>query len=279
MTEMDRERFGIALTGLAEIFNEPVSTPRMNAYFSALSDLSIDRVEAAVAQLMRTAKFFPKPIEIREALQGSTRDQAETAWRTFLKLVIEENYYPSLQVQDGTLAFAIEQFGGWIEANRRVNGASAEMLRAYENQFKVSYQLALQQGHCRSRYLVGFYEAANRENAGRMQRAQGNEILLAVCLVGTGDYQRLSMPFDLNTGQLTGAARLALEHGKVQPYLPAPTKPQALLESGAEDSEPISEFERRQILAQIQGLIKPMPAAEPDEPAEVVELGGGTPWD
>lgn len=65
MTHDDRARFAAVLTALAETFNEPLSTARLEGYWLALADLPLDAVEAAVQRALREAKFFPKPAELR----------------------------------------------------------------------------------------------------------------------------------------------------------------------------------------------------------------------
>lgn len=260
MTQVDAERFSIAILALGEALGEQVSEPRLKAYFAALSDLSIEQVEEAAGRLLRTARFFPKPVDFREAVQLSTQDRAELAWRTFSRLCVEEGVYPSLQVADSALGFAISQFGGWQESARRIADSSAEMLRAHENQFKTSYRLGLNRSGDAA-YFAGYYESQNRQGIGRMDRATGGEILLDVCLVETDNYIRLRMPFDLNTGRLTDSSRAALEAGGVaaQAYIPAPARLQL---SAASDSESV-EVDQAAVLAQIRQLTdaKGMPAA------------------
>jgi hypothetical protein len=221
MTDDDKKRFALALGGLGEIFNEPVSKPKAAAYFLALRDLSIDQVEAAAAILLNTAKFFPKPVEFREAIAGTATDRADSAWRTIVKLCVEEGHYPSLYVTDGAMAFAIDHFGGWIEMQAKLADASPEMVRAYEKQFTASYRLG-EKRQAQPTYFLGKIEAGNRGNLGGMERAKGQQMRIDVCRVKALEYQRLSMPFDLTTGALTGEARKALEAGAVQRFLPAP---------------------------------------------------------
>jgi hypothetical protein len=260
MTKNDITRFTVAILRLAEIVGEAVSEPRLKAYFDALSDLSIEQIEEAARRLMNTSRFFPKPIDFREALQGSVTDQGEQAWRTFVSLCVSEGNYPSLQVSDGAMAFAIDHMGGWIEAQAKLNNASAEMVRSYEQQFKVSYRLGLQRA-AESKYFVGYYEATNRGQAGRMYRAQGDEIGLAVCLVDAQEFIRLDLPFDLTQGRLTDEAKSALNSGDVRKYLPRPAvQPKAL--PPAEDDEPATPEEIARYKEQVrQFTLKAMPEA------------------
>jgi hypothetical protein len=267
MIPKDKQRFATALAALGEIFGETLSTPRMNAYFAAMSDLTIEQVEEAARRLMNSSKFFPKPVEFREALLGSASDQAEQAWRTFVKLCVDEGHYPSLQIADGAMAFAIEHLGGWQEAQAKLNDASVEMFRSYENQFKTSYRLGLNRAEAKPKYFIGEYEAQNKSQAGRMVRAKGNEIGLAVCVVNAGGYTRLSLPFDLDQGQLTGEAQSALLSGNLQKYLPRPAREQKALSPAATD-DPVTPEDIARFKAEVKRFtLQAMPQASEDDAA------------
>ena len=66
MTESDMPVFAAALHRLGEVFGEPVSTGRADAYFAALEDLPIEAVLTAARAAIRGSKFFPRPAELRE---------------------------------------------------------------------------------------------------------------------------------------------------------------------------------------------------------------------
>lgn len=268
MNASDDKRFSAAMAGLAEIFNEALSTPRINAYREALKDLSIEQVEEAARRLMNSAKFFPKPVEFREALVGSVNDQSESAWRTFVKLCVEEGHYPSLYVSDGAMAYAIEHLGGWITAQAKLNQATNEMARAYENQFKTSYRLGQQRGES-GRYFAGEYERQNREQAGRMNRAQCQTFKLPVCQVAAHEYRRLDMPFDLATGALTEGARKALTVGAVDVYLPAPAREWPALPPVPEEKIEMPLEVKEAIDAVLSN--RRMPKAEPEGSSDIFE--------
>lgn len=210
MTKNDADKFTEILTGVAEVFGEPVSMPRFKAYFAALSDLSIEQVEDAAKRLMNSCKFFPKPVEFREVLAGTKDDQSESAWRTFVGLCQFEGNYPSLRVTDGALAFAIEHLGGWIGAQMKLNEASPEMVASYAKQFKASYRLGLQR-QAGEQYFPGAFETGNR--GANFERVKGQIISLPVCVVSTSAYQSFRLPFDLSTGSLTDEAQGALQAG------------------------------------------------------------------
>lgn len=218
MVSNDAERFTLVMLTLGEVFKEEITAARMNAYKSALSDLSIDQIEKAASRLIAEAVFFPKPVEIRNLIKLSSDDRAEMAWRTFAKLVGNEGEYPSLYFDDLAISFAINHMGGWLAACDELRKCSPEMYRAAEYKFKTSYRLALQAEQAGPRHFAGFYEATNRSQIGSMDRAKGRTVEIEVCLVRTSGYERLRVPFDLDQGMLTEKAHLALEAGKTRDF-------------------------------------------------------------
>jgi hypothetical protein len=67
MTDDDLAAFGQAMTLLAETMNEPMSPARIEGYWLALEDLTLDEVRTAVRQALREqTEYFPKPAKLRE---------------------------------------------------------------------------------------------------------------------------------------------------------------------------------------------------------------------
>ena len=118
MINDDLPQFIGALLGLGELFNETLSERRQEAYFSALSDLPMDRILGAITHAARACKFFPKPAELREFVNGSSDDRAALAWTRFLRALTEVGTYQSVDFGDPALHATVEALGGWHEAWR-----------------------------------------------------------------------------------------------------------------------------------------------------------------
>ena len=58
-----RDRLARAMTLLGETFNEVLSDAKLEAYALALAHEPIERLEAAVPELLRTSAYFPRPAE------------------------------------------------------------------------------------------------------------------------------------------------------------------------------------------------------------------------
>jgi len=119
VTAADRERFAAILGVLAETFAETLSPARAEGYFQALADLEIGEVEDAARSCMRACRYFPRPIELREALHGSAEDVAELTWARFLGGVRDIGGWDSVTFADPILhRVVLDLWGDWPAACR-----------------------------------------------------------------------------------------------------------------------------------------------------------------
>lgn len=253
MTQTDFAAFDKAIKAAALALDVQLSAERIALYFEDLADYPIDAVVAALAKARRAQVYagFPKAAEIIRHIEGTEQDRAELAWRTFCQLCTEQGHYPSIQVADGAMAYAIEHLGGWIGAQAKIADASPEMLRSYEHQFKTSYKLGAAR-NAEPRYFIGQFEAHNRTATYQPGREQ---IALPVAMVRADKFLVLSMPFDLQAGRLVESARESLTTGgeSLRRYLPAPV-PRKLNPAPIAPQEMASPEEIAELKAQIAAL-------------------------
>ena len=164
MTPDDRERFGVALFTLSEVFKDPMTPLRLEGYWMALEDLTIEQVELGASRCMRGSAFFPRPVAIREAVLGNPADATETAWMVWKLAATRVGAGVSLFVDDAALAETlIAVFGGWPEAC--VIELSPEMWAAKRKEFDRVYHVMLGRQLTGPRYLLGNHERHNQELA------------------------------------------------------------------------------------------------------------------
>lgn len=265
MTESDRAEFGKILFGLGEIYGEALSAPRIDAYFAALSDLTIEQVDVAVTILMRSSKFFPRPAEIIDAARGNVEDQANRAWATFLDAAADAGY-ASVRFFDPATAYAVDAvFGGWIKAGellaagwvdsagRHQGGCTDEMLAHYRNHFIKQYLVHRRAPSEIELYSPGRGELSMRENSawsGRMPILHQ-----PVKLIGNGKTFTMRLPFDTASGRLTAECRAALDQGPdaVRRFALAPPKAAPALPAPVDDT-PITQEEIDEIKRKIRLL-------------------------
>lgn len=139
MTDADREGFAAVLFALGDTFDAAISDTRMEIYFRALADLPLQAVTDAAVVHMRHGKFFPRPVELREAVDGSLEDRAEVAWTQLLRLVRRVGYWGKPEWPDPVLERAAKElYGGWRALCERLPGEGPELLGAAKL-FKATY--------------------------------------------------------------------------------------------------------------------------------------------
>lgn len=116
MTPADRTRFAAAIGTLAEAYRQTLSEATLHAYWLGLDDLAIAEIETAVRKALRTCRFMPAPIELRE-LSGEVNGQARAtlAWDAFQRAVTEHGGYKSVQFDDPVINATVKNLGGWTK--------------------------------------------------------------------------------------------------------------------------------------------------------------------
>ena len=138
-TEQQERAFGEMVLAMGEVFNEPVSTIRIEMLTRLVEDLPFEKVQAAVVQLGRRATFFPKPGEIRDLVEGNVTDQAEQAWMAMLSEIRRVGYTGTpTWPNDATKRTVEGMFGSWAGLCERLPGGGPELL-GYHKQFVAAF--------------------------------------------------------------------------------------------------------------------------------------------
>ncbi len=109
----DRIGFVERISALAESLGVEMSEGKLWAYEQALSDYSDPQIAAAISIALKTCKFFPKPVELIELIEGRKEDQASLAWEALLDTMQRVGTYQSILFEDGRIARAVRLLGGW----------------------------------------------------------------------------------------------------------------------------------------------------------------------
>lgn len=226
MQQSDFKPFSKALYALGEVFGRQLTETVINVYFKTFADFTIEEFESACYKAINECKFFPKPVELRQLIEGSADERAQAAWTFIEDLRAKVGYYSSVWIEDAALSQALaDTFGGWIsfcdsmhqvfdsESGRQIAGYSDEMKRAKQKEFIINYNRALKFPRRSERYHVGHTERENRNAVGSWKRGlfPDGVFYQPLGLIIGGEIATVSLPCAAYTAQLTAGAREQLE--------------------------------------------------------------------
>jgi hypothetical protein len=142
VTDADRSRFAELMYALSETFDTKVSALRVQLYFDALVDLPIAAVERAARLAVGTLRFFPKPTELRELVQGNVEDEAGIAWAAFQREVSRVGYMREPDLPAATMDAIRLVFGDWRRACASLPSPDSDRapeLMGWRKQFIAAY--------------------------------------------------------------------------------------------------------------------------------------------
>lgn len=113
MQPADRQQFATAMYTAGEVFNEPVSEIRIEAYWHALVDLEIEGVLSAITYGIKSERFFPRPADIRNAIMGTAEERAEKAWSQIARAMRSNGRLQRPRELPSAIQSVIDSFGGW----------------------------------------------------------------------------------------------------------------------------------------------------------------------
>lgn len=117
MTTDHKARLGVALAGIAEVFNEPMTEAKIEAYLYALGDLDIEDLEAAAAMALKSCRFMPRPVELRQLVEQCRGGDAHAEWDALVSAVRHIGAYAAIEARERLSASTWELihrlFGSW----------------------------------------------------------------------------------------------------------------------------------------------------------------------
>jgi len=94
LTPQQATRLTRAIAAMCETFCRPATEATFYGYKIGLSDLPIEKIEAAVCEAIRTKKFFPTVAELRELCGVYPPDPAVSAFQREWEKAIPHKVYP-----------------------------------------------------------------------------------------------------------------------------------------------------------------------------------------
>lgn len=151
--------FKAIFAGLCETFGREATESLGRIYWAILSRYEDAEVEAAVMRGLRKWRFFPRPAEIVEEIEGSPETRAWLAWETFEAAKARIGAVRSVLFEDPVIPAVVDLLGGWREEGVFSWLASEYAFRRQE--FIRAYVALSADPPARSRPLIGWADADN----------------------------------------------------------------------------------------------------------------------
>lgn len=114
MKTNDHDEFVLLIQALASTFRHEPTEAMFEGYRMGLDDLEITAIKRAAWKAMRSCRFMPTVVELRE-LAGvvSPQHRAVLAWEAFRKAVTTVGIYRSPDFDDAAINATVRNLGGW----------------------------------------------------------------------------------------------------------------------------------------------------------------------
>lgn len=157
---MKRSEFSKSIMVLGEIFDVNVSKHKMDIYFEILKSYTDEQIEKAFEIIVRTCKFFPKPAEIIELIEGKENEKLLLMWEKIKNAIRDHGAYESIAFEDRIINQIIESLGGWVFLCSTPN----EEMKWRQKEFERLYYVFRNQNVKEMPvYVMGITEQCNRQ--------------------------------------------------------------------------------------------------------------------
>ena len=114
-TPNEKNTVDAAFLALCELHRQQVSVALTRIYYRVLEQFPAAQVVEAIEKSISMLKWFPKPVEILEVLNGDPEEKAIKAWTILQFAVGTIGTYRSVLFEDPKMCAVIKFFGGWEE--------------------------------------------------------------------------------------------------------------------------------------------------------------------
>lgn len=143
MQANDGNRFRDLLRGMGRMYSQDVDALTLDAYWLALGDWSLEDFEGACRQLMKTAKFMPRPADFTE-LRKAARPTAGEAWTEVLAYVrgggigtgLPDHDFDGRAITDPLVIAAVRAIGGFEAIGRSTTDQTPFLERRFAEHYE-----------------------------------------------------------------------------------------------------------------------------------------------
>jgi hypothetical protein len=112
MIKSDEVQFGKAMLDCYSLYREDFNQKTIDLYFRLLSGYELQTVLNALESVLRSSKFFPKPAEIIEQIEGNEKVLIDSAYETARAYAEKYGFYKSATFNDQLITETIKSMGG-----------------------------------------------------------------------------------------------------------------------------------------------------------------------
>lgn len=190
MDNSNKAAFATRLNGLNQILGgKDLTKDILSIYFKTLEQYDIDTIINAITKAAVTFKFFPKPVELIEIIEGKTEDRAEIECNKVFEALKKIGPYQSVCFDDPVSQAVIKQhFGGWVKMCADI---MEDTVHFSKKDFVLAYSSFQRSGIKVGGYLPGICEIENNSRG-----IKTKEYIKMI-----GNYEKCKMVLENKTGQ------------------------------------------------------------------------------
>jgi len=155
---MNRKDFTKKIFKLALIFDYEMTAEKEDIYWNIFKNYSEDQINKAFNLAITTYKFFPKPAELIEFIEGNTESKSIKAWQQVREAISKYGAYSSVVFADKVIHKIIDLIGGW----QKICSINEDEIKWIQKEFERLYQLYQNQTIDYPDRLIGIVEEHNR---------------------------------------------------------------------------------------------------------------------
>jgi hypothetical protein len=113
-TSMKNEiKFKEYMATLCELHDRTLSKLLTDLYWKVFEPFADEQCEKAFQEVIYSSKFFPKPVDFLEILNGKKANRATEAWLDVLNAMKRIGNYQSVKFSDPVIHSVVNSMGGW----------------------------------------------------------------------------------------------------------------------------------------------------------------------
>lgn len=166
----DWDIFLQSYVGLCHFFNLEADELKMEVYFKALSSFPVQDVVQGIDKAIARCRFFPKPVELLEFIEGKIEHRAEVEGLKVLEALKTLSRTNAVVFDDPVTAGVVERaYGGWWKLASTHKEANDTW---FIKDFRQRYVAFTEQGVKHIGVLKGEYGTKNIALIGNSEKAQ-----------------------------------------------------------------------------------------------------------